>query len=182
MLKRRVILQVTMPALLVAVSMLGTSLLGIRSINRLQAQRDKIVFEHVHRLEAAQDLETALRHIRFHSFVFVMDRSPARRAKLEKDQSDFEETLARLQESTADTDELRVIGAIESGYLRYRQEIESASRSPPGPEMSDFVAWSDDHRIRYMVEPCEELLAINRKAMTDTAGERPGKGTELEPE
>ena len=41
-LNRRVVLQVTMPALLVALTMLGTSLLGIRSINHLQADRDNL--------------------------------------------------------------------------------------------------------------------------------------------
>ncbi len=175
-LKRRVIFQVTMPALLVAMSMLGTSLLGIRSINRLQAQRDKIVFEHVHRLEMAQDIETYLRHIRFHSFIYVMDMSPARWAKVEKDQTDFTNALARMRESAREGEEQKVIEAIEAGYLRYRQELENTTQSPPGPGKTDYLAWSDAHPIRYVVEPCEELLAINRRAMTETAAESAREG------
>jgi signal transduction histidine kinase len=165
-----------MPAVLVAVSMLGTSLLGIRSINRLQAQRDKIVSEHVSRLETAQDIETYLRHIRFHSFVYVMDMTPARWAKVEKDQNDFAGALTRMRESARDDEELRIIEAIDAGYLRYRQELENTARSPPGPDRSEFLAWSDAHPIRYVVEPCEELLAINRRAMTETAAESAREG------
>ena len=95
-LNRQVVLQVTMPALLVALTMLGTSLLGIRSINHLQADRDKIVSEHVRSLQAAQDLETELRHIRFHSFIYVMDMTPTRWAKVERDQKALHSLLGSL--------------------------------------------------------------------------------------
>ena len=55
-LNRQVLFQVTMPALLVALAMLGTSLLGIRSINHLQADQDKIVSEHVRRLGSGAEI------------------------------------------------------------------------------------------------------------------------------
>src|SRR5215475_3565519 len=111
-----------MPALLVGLAMLGTSLLGIRSINKLQADQDKIVSEHVRSLEAAQDLETELRHIRFHSFVYVMDMTPERWAKVARDQAAFERILdeirARAQgdEGQLKTEQLKVLDEIQTGY------------------------------------------------------------------
>src|SRR5262249_38855595 len=162
-LNRQVVFQVTMPALLVALTMLGTSLLGIRSINHLQADRDKIVFEHVRSLQAAQDLETYLRHIRYHSFVYVMDMTPERWAKVERDQTNFETTLRQLREWARSDDERRVIAAIEAGYQQYRHELQEAIRSPVGPRTADHLRWADAHPIRYIVAPCEELLEINRR-------------------
>jgi signal transduction histidine kinase len=170
-LNRQVVFQVTMPALLVALTMLGTSLLGIRSINHLQADRDKIVSEHVRSLQAAQDLETYMRHIRYHSFVFIMDMTPERWAKVERDQTNFETTLGQLRERAASDDERRVIEAIEAGYQAYRQELQQTIKSPVPQRTADQLRWADAHPIRYIVAPCEELLEINRRAMKETADE-----------
>src|SRR5262249_38440433 len=167
-LNRQVVFQVTMPALLVALTMLGTSLLGIRSINHLQADRDKIVSEHVRSLQAAQDLETEMRHIRFHSFLYVMDMSPPRWAKVERDQKAFQRVLDAIRGRAASPEEQQVIRAIEDGYLRYRQELQDSTQSPVGPSKADCLAWSDAHPIRYIVVPCEQLLDLNRQAMRET--------------
>ena len=167
-LNRRVVLQVTMPALLVALTMLGTSLLGIRSINHLQADRDKIVSEHVRSLQAAQDLETEMRHIRLHSFIYVMDMTPERWAKVDRDQKAFERVLDGIRGRAASAEEERVIRDIESGYLRYRQELQDSTRSPVGPTKEDCLRWADAHPIRYIVVPCEQLLDLNRQAMRET--------------
>ncbi|MCE9561792.1 MAG: hypothetical protein K8U57_07030 [Planctomycetes bacterium] len=169
-LNRQVVFQVTMPALLVALAMLGTSLLGIRSINHLQADRDKIVSEHVRSLEAAQDLETELRHLRFHSFVYVMDKTPGRWAKVERDQIAFERILGEIR-TRAVPEEKRVIEAIESGYHQYRTELQTSMQSTGRQTTADHLKWADSHPIRSLVIPCEELLTLNRKAMNDTAEE-----------
>jgi len=177
-LNRQVLFQVTMPALLVALAMLVTSLLGIRSINHLQADRDKIVFEHVRRLEAAQDLETELRHIRFHSFVYVMDMSPERWAKVARDQAKFEAILAELCRSPLSDEERAVIKTIETGYTRYQQELQLSIRTPVGPTKKDCLNWSDAHPIRYSVIPCEQLLALNREAMQATVEQSAREGSQ----
>ncbi len=175
-LNRQVLFQVTAPALLVALAMLGTSLLGIRSINHLQADQDKIVSEHVRSLEAAQDLETELRHIRFHSFLYVMDMTPTRWAKVARDQTAFERILGEIRDRAGSDEEREVLGAIESGYTRYRQELEATTRSPVGPTKEDALVWSDAHPIRYIVVPCEQLLNLNRKAMQETVDQSAQQG------
>ena len=176
-LNRQMVFQVTMPALLVALAMFGTSLLGIRSINHLQADRDKIVSEHSARLQTVQDLETYMRHIRLHSFLYVMDMTtPDRKTKVERDQNNFEAALAKLQESPGSDEEKRVIKAIEDGYLQYRRELQDATHDPPGPDRVSYLKWADEHPIRHVVIPCDELLEINRQAMKDTAEESARSG------
>jgi two-component system, NtrC family, sensor histidine kinase HydH len=100
-LNRQMVLQVMMPASLVAVAMFGMSLLGIRSINHLQADRDKIITEHGKRLQLVQDLATDMRRIRLHSYLYIMELSHdpkhketekelERRNRVDKDLADFE--------------------------------------------------------------------------------------------
>jgi two-component system, NtrC family, sensor histidine kinase HydH len=170
-LNRQMVFQVTMPALLVALAMLGTSLLGIRSINRLQADRDKIISEHGRSLRDAQDLETELRRLRFHSFLYVMDMTPDRWGKVEHDQSEFEQILSRVRERNTAPEKQQVIAAIESGYLQYRRELQQSTRAPVGPDTADYLKWADSHPVRYVVAPCEELLELNRRELAETAEE-----------
>jgi two-component system, NtrC family, sensor histidine kinase HydH len=171
-LNRQVVFQVTMPALLVALAMLGTSLLGIRSINHLQADRDKIISEHVRSVQASQDLETELRHIRFHSFIYIMDMTPERWAKVERDQIAFERILGEIRDrAQPESEEQGVIKSIDAGYQKYRSELQAETLSKTPRTTADHLKWSDSHPIRYIVEPCEELLALNRKAMQETAEE-----------
>ena len=167
-LNRQVVFQVTMPALLVALTLFGSSLLGIRSINHLQGDRDKIVSEHVRSLQAAEELETHLRQIRFHSFIYIMDMTPDRWAKVERDQTAFETTLADIRGRAASEEEERVLHDIEAGYLQYSEELQQSRRSPIGPTKADFLRWGDSHPIRHIVNPCEDLLDLNRRAMAET--------------
>ncbi|QJW99551.1 sensor histidine kinase [Frigoriglobus tundricola] len=177
-LNRQVLFQVTMPALLVALAMLGTSLLGIRSINHLQADQDKIVGEHVRSLEAAQDLETELRHIRFHSFVYVMGPdNPVRRGKVTRDQNEFERILGEIRaRAGTDPEQNKVLNEIETGYKLYLRELEAVARAPVGPTAKDYLAWADAHPIRHIVTPCEELLKLNRRSMQETVEESAKRG------
>src|SRR5579872_769277 len=165
------VVQVMMPALLVALAMFGMSLLGIRSINHLQADRDKIVSEHSARLQLVQDLATNMRLIRIHSFLYVMDLTPERWNKVKTDQNNFETALAKLRELPSDDQERPVLEAIEAGYLKYRQELQEAVLTPPGPKREDYVKWFTDHPARHIVFPCEDLLEHNRKKMKETAEE-----------
>ena len=179
-LNRQMVFQVMMPALLVALAMFGMSLLGIRSINHLQADRDKIISEHITRLQYVQDLATAMRLIRLHSFIYVMELSPTRdndekvqerRGKVEHDEVSFEAALAKLREGPTDEHEKPIIQAIEAGYQKYHQDLQDAVNAPPGPDRLGYLKWYDDHRAKSVVELCDKLLELNRNAMKETAEE-----------
>jgi signal transduction histidine kinase len=163
------VFQVMMPALLAALAMFGMSLLGIRSINHLLADRDKIISEHIARLQLVQDLATYMRLIRLHSYIYVQDMSPDRWAKVDHDQTNFESTLAKLREGPMDEQERAVLEAIESGYLSYHKSIQQAADSPPGPDRLSYLKWYDEHPARSVVLKCDELLELNRKAMREAA-------------
>ena len=158
--------------------MLGTSLLGIRSINHLQADRDKIVGEHVRSLESAQDLETELRHIRFHSFVYVMEMdNPVRSGKVARDQAAFERILGEIRaRAGTDEEQRKVLDEIEAGYTLYLHELKSAAHMPVGPTTKEYLAWADAHPILRIVIPCEQLLKLNRKSMQETVEESAKRG------
>jgi two-component system sensor histidine kinase HydH len=170
-LNRQMVLQVMMPALLVALAMFGMSLLGIRSINHLQADRDKIVSEHGARLHQVQDLATYMRLIRLHSFTYIMDMSTDRLNKLKADQNKFESALASLREAPLDERERPVMEDIESKYLQYRKRLQDSAISPPGPDRESYLNWFDDHPAKPVVTSCDDLLELNRKAMRETAEE-----------
>lgn len=168
-LNRQMVFQVMMPALLVALAMFGMSLLGIRSINHLLADRDKIISEHIARLQLVQDLATYMRLIRLHSFIYVQDMSPERWSKVDHDQANFESTLTKLREAPMDEQERSVLEAIESGYLAYRKSLQDAVGSPPGPDRQSYLKWYDEHPARSVVLKCDELLDLNRKGMKEAA-------------
>ena len=170
-LNRQMVVQVMMPALLVALAMFAMSLLGIRSINHLQADRDKIVSQHTDRLQSVQDLATYMRLIRLHSYIYIMDMTPDRWNKVETDQNNFESTLAKLRETPAGDQERALIEAIETGYLNYHKELQESKKSPPGPDRVSYLKWYDEHRAKKVVEFCDELLKFNRNAMQETSGE-----------
>jgi len=170
-LNRQMVFQVMMPALLVALAMFGMSLLGIRSINHLQADRDKIVSEHSKRLQLVQDLATKMRLIRLHSFIYIMDMTPERWNKVDDDQNKFESLLAQIREAPTDDKERPVLEAIEMLYLKYHKEIQVSKQSPPNPDRITYLHWYDDHTAKDVVQLCDKLLEISRKAMTETAEE-----------
>lgn len=165
------VLQVMMPALLVAIAMFVMSLVGICSINHLMADRDKIISEHIARLQTVQDMATAMRLIRLHSFTYVMDMSRDRLAKLEKDQKDFESALAYLRETPSVDQEGTVIDEIEASYRQYQQRLREEASAPPGPSRESYLKWYDDHPAKPTVVLCDKLLQLNREAMTETANE-----------
>jgi two-component system, NtrC family, sensor histidine kinase HydH len=170
-LNRQMVFQVMMPALLVALAMFGMSLLGIRSINHLQADRDKIISEHGARLHLVQELATRMRLIRLHSFIYVMDMTPERWNKVAIDQGKFELAMAKIHEAPTDDQERPVIETIEYLYTSYLKEVQETKKSPPTPDRESHLKWFDNHPGKPVVDACDELLEINRKALTDTAEE-----------
>ncbi len=92
---RRILIQVTLPAILIGSLLLGACIVSLYSLQQLQVNRSRILSNDVASLLAAQELETRLRQLRFHSFLVVMDPVPKRQAILDKDHRQFEEALKR---------------------------------------------------------------------------------------
>jgi two-component system, NtrC family, sensor histidine kinase HydH len=174
---RRILIQVTLPAVIIGALLLGTCLIGAWSINRLQNNRDLILSKNVRSLRKAQEMEIRLRQLHSHTFPYLIDPTPQRRTLVEEDHRQFEQALAESRQLASLPEEQKLIESVESGYRRYRAELDSLSRlHSPGLSRIDLLRWADTHPVRHLLTPCEELLRVNTQAMEETARESQAVG------
>ncbi len=167
-LNRQILVQVTLPAVLIGLALLGTCVVGIHSLNRLEANRNRLLSTSVHNLQAALELQVSLRKLRMHSFLLVMDPSEERCADVEQIHQQFEHALEGVRDSTDSPQESALLEAIEDGYRHYRHELHQARQIlPERPSVTDYLGWSDRHRIQQLLDPCQELLSFEQQAITE---------------
>jgi two-component system, NtrC family, sensor histidine kinase HydH len=165
---RRVLIQVAAPAVVIGLILLGTCLASAWYINRLQRNLSSVLSHNVANLQAAQELEIRVRQLRFHSFLYLIDPSPARLEVIQTDHHNFETALELAKESAYSERQRVLVQAIEDGYRQYQNELARllASVSRQGA-LKDVGSWADSHPIRHIVEPCEELLHNNQEKMAE---------------
>ncbi len=184
---RKLLIQVTTPAVMIGLLLFGTCLASVWYVQRLQMNLARILSENVTSQEAAQELEIRVRQLRFHSFLYLIDPTPARRQPIETDHKHFEEALRLARESANTQEERRCVQEIEEGYRQYHAEIDQllvaavVTRSPDrgtewrgretAPQRADLAKLVDDHPVRHVVEPSQELLRVNKEAMERTSQE-----------
>jgi signal transduction histidine kinase len=175
--RRRILIQVTLPALLVGCLSLGTCVIGLWSINRLQTNRTRILSKNVRSLQAAQEMEIRLRQLRFHSFVYLMDPRPGRRRVVDEDNQQFEKSLRGARELAELPGERSLLDDIEAGYRRYRADLDQL---PPARAAAysrdDLLRWADAHPVGHLMAPCEGLLRLNWEGMEALARESESVG------
>jgi signal transduction histidine kinase len=169
---RRLLLQVTLPAVLVGLGLLVGSLLGVWSIHRLQQNRARLLSSNVRSLLVAQKMEVRLRQVRAHSILYVVEPTTQRRQVYLEDCRQFEETLAAARELAELPSEKRLLEEVARGYRRYRRDVEAARvQAEKWTSPRDLIHWADAHPVRLLLEPCEELLRIDGRTMEQTAQE-----------
>jgi signal transduction histidine kinase len=169
--KRRMVIQVTAPAVLIGLLLFGTCLASVWSINQLQRNMAHILSRNVASLAAVQELEIQLRQLRFHSFVYYMDPKEERLTLLQDDQDRFRKALDEVKRVSNTERERKLIHDIEDGYERYQREVaEPPPKAKPG-EKIDYVHWADIHPVRYLLKPCQQLVTENKQAIEETADE-----------
>lgn len=165
-------LRVAAPAVAVGLLLLAACLAGVRSVNHLQRNLADILSENVASLQAAQELELAVRQLRYHSLLYLMDPSPARLEPVQADEVRFGAALASARQSSTTDEELACVGAIESGYGHYQEEqARLRAEAVRGKPAAEFARVADSHPVRLVVDPCQELLRINKERMEQTAAE-----------
>lgn len=169
---RRILLQVTGPAVLVGFFLLTGCLVGAWYINHLQTNLARILSENVASLRAAQQLEISLRQLRFHCFIYLIDPDSGMLEEIQKDDALFQEWLERARQAVSCEEEATYLRAIEEGKTRYREELqirrEEIARSGP---LRDFRKVAQTHPVRHIVQPCRELLRVNEEMMAATSHE-----------
>ncbi len=169
---RKVLFQVTLPAFVIGAILLGACLVSGWYIDRLQTNLTNVLSQDVTSLEAAQELEIRVRQMRFHTFLYLIDPKPERLDPIEQDHLSFEKALAHARESSGSPEETKIVQAIEDGYQRYHAELAQLRRELAkwGPQ-TNFGKLTDSHPVRHVVEPCQELLRMNKESMEETAQE-----------
>src|SRR5262249_2951200 len=131
-----------------------------------------ILSENVTGLQAAQELEIRVRQLRFRSLLYLMDPSQARVAPIEEAERSFEQALAVARQSALTPEEQECVRTIQSGYEQYQAEqarLRAGAR--PGLSAAELQSLADNHPIRLVVKPCQDLTRINQEKMEQAAEE-----------
>ena len=170
--QRRLFFQVTLPALVISLSLGGVCWLGIRSLNHLQADRLRLAANDLTGLMATQEAQLRLRQIRVHALLYAMEPTERRKAILDTDHLQFEAALESANAAADDEQERHLLQEMEQSYRRYRVEIDLISKRPvAGASVADFVAWADAHPIGPLLSKGDEVIQLNRQSMTEMARE-----------
>ncbi len=166
----QILYRVALPSILVVVLLVAACLGGVWSIAYLQTNQARILSKNVQSLLAARELELRLRQLRFHSFLYVMDPSDARRGPMEQDIRQFEETMVKAELTADNPEERRLIESVKEGYQKYCSDL---GHGPvPGADTwsrGQLLRWADAHPMRQLASRCEELSQFNEESMAATA-------------
>ncbi len=169
---RKLLIQVSAPAVLIGLLLFVACLVSAWHISRQQRDLAKLLSREVTSLQATLELEIRVRQLRFHSFLNLVDPAHARDDPVRKIRKAFEESLERTARSAHTPEEHAYARAIRAGYERYRHELglipAELARLGPNPDLHTL---HDSHPVRYVVEPCQELLRVNKEQMEQTAHE-----------
>src|SRR5262249_28674237 len=110
---RRILIQVTAPAIFIGLLLLGVCVAGAWYTNHLQKNLTAIRSESVITLRAAQELEIHLRQLRFHGFLYLIDPTPDLLARINGDQDGFETALGTVKEVIHTSEEIGYVRQIE---------------------------------------------------------------------
>lgn len=169
---RKILIQVTAPAIVTGLLLVGSCLLSAWSIHRLQSNLSSILSENVASLHAALDLENQMRQLRYHSFQYLLSPSAETFQQIDGDERALQEAMARARSAATTDAERDLLHQIESGFGKYQDEMarlrgEVALIGPRG----DFAKLARNHPLRHIVAPCQELARVSREQLDRTAAE-----------
>lgn len=166
---RRILLQVTAPAFLIGLLLLAACIGGAYSSYRLQRNLDTIRNESIVNLQAAEELEIHVRQLRFHSFRYLIDPSGENAKTIADDRDHFHALLISARRSSRTPEELHDLDLIETGFRKYEREMEQLGREAvQNKHALDFRTLDQAHPIRFIVDPCHDLLRISQERMSET--------------
>jgi signal transduction histidine kinase len=164
---RRILIQVTMPAVVIGLLLFGACLAGIWYVDRLQTSLARLLSENVASQAAAQELEIHVRRLRFHSFVYLVDPTVGR-SKIDQDHENIETSLARARQAVRTDREKHCVQEIEAAYQKYHAEVdELMAGAARDVSRSDLAKLATDHPVQHIVGPAQELVAANQEAMRE---------------
>lgn len=169
---RRILLQVAGPTVLIGLLLFGVCLFGAWQVNRLQRDVTEILASNVASMQAAQQLETNVRQLRFHSFLYAIEPQVSLLHKIEMDQEAVEAWIEKA-DSVAHTPEEQVaLADIRNGYAEFRAKMDRLRvQVDLGGPWLELIARDGDHPIKHIIDPCREFARINEEMMNQSAEE-----------
>src|SRR6266849_988499 len=169
---RRILIQVTAPAILLGLVLLGACLAGAWYSNRLERNLASLQSESVISLQAAEELEIFLRQLRYHSFLYLMDPTPEWELSIKQDHDNFEKALEEAEAAAHTPEEASILQEIKEGYEHYLQELDQrGAEVKRGGKRPDLQELARAHPIRGLVTPCHHLLDVSQRRMSETFDE-----------
>jgi two-component system sensor histidine kinase HydH len=173
---RRILIQVTTPALLIGLLLLAACLTSAWYIDHLQRKLNDLRSKSVARLQAALELEMSVRQLRYHDFFYLGDPRHPRLQKIEDDHRNFWTALDKAKELAQlsnDQQYVHDVSQIEKAYRAYDEELkrlrEKVQREGKPFDFQQLLA--HEHPITNLITPCENLLKSNRERMQEMTDE-----------
>jgi signal transduction histidine kinase len=166
---RRILLQVSAPAVIIGLLLFGTCLFGIWYIHQLEADLARIIQRNVKSLTAAQQLEISVRQLRHHNFLYLIDRKPRHLQQIIEDHAKFERFLVDVKETTpGDEEAVGYVAQIEGAYRDYHDWLDRLRAQTVTVPAAFLGEQEDTHPIKDVVNPCLRLLEHEQKRMENT--------------
>jgi signal transduction histidine kinase len=169
---RRILIQVTAPAVIISLLLFVACLVSAWYVNRLQGDMAAMLDENVSSLQAAKELESAARQIRFHCCLYLVDPDPGLLRNIAADEKRFGQSLRRAEEVALTAEERTQTRAIATGFARYRREFErqraAVASAGPRPEFHRLAA---ERPFDDIIEPCREYSRVNEQLIAGTMNE-----------
>jgi two-component system sensor histidine kinase HydH len=168
---RKLFLRFTIPSLVIGLAFFAACLISIGYIHRLQTNLTNVLSENVASLQAAQELEIRVRQLRFHTLLFLLEPKDEKLGPVEEDQAKFEESLEAARQASRTVDEQAKVREIETAYAVYKLEQAKLRAAPQKEALTEAFKDADSHKVRMVVNPCLDLLEINKAKMDFVARE-----------
>jgi signal transduction histidine kinase len=163
---RKILFQVTAPAILVGLLLAGTCLVSAWYIQRLQRKLSRIVSQNVASLEAALELENTVRQLRYHSLLYLARPADSSLDLIRQDEQTFELALEKARLAANTPQEAEDVEKIARGYEQYRGEMaklrDRAKRHGP---ITDLRLLTSTNPIQHVTEPCEDLYRSSQEQL-----------------
>jgi signal transduction histidine kinase len=167
---RKLFFQVAGPSVLVGLALFAVCLVGVWFTDRSQHELGKLLSEEVESLQAGQELLIRVRQLRFRSFLNLLDPTHPEVKPVEEAQRKFEKALERAHQAANSPKEKAAVAEIAAGYQRYKGDLVRLKSDLPrvgnGMNLHQLV---EAHPIKFVSEPCNVLLEINREEIKETA-------------
>jgi signal transduction histidine kinase len=127
-------------------------------INRVQSELARAVRHDATRMKAANELQTRLRALRYHSVLCAADPSEARRKVVNEDRRLVADAIADPRLDPQSPDDQQLLDTIARGYQEYDArlglDLEPLPRTRSGDELA---RWAEAHPVRGLLAPCRQL-------------------------